>query len=54
MEDEQLLTRRFAVASYAQDILDRCTYNVGLMRFVGGQYWDTEGYNINVYRDTSC
>ncbi|KAG4411096.1 hypothetical protein IFR04_015768 [Cadophora malorum] len=42
------------MTSYAQDILDRCTYNVGLMRFVGGQYWDTEGYNINVYRDTSC
>ncbi|KAH7380835.1 hypothetical protein BKA64DRAFT_727540 [Cadophora sp. MPI-SDFR-AT-0126] len=42
------------MASYAQDILNKCTYDVGIMRFVGGQAWDTEGYNINVYRDTSC
>ncbi|PVH83075.1 hypothetical protein DL98DRAFT_569920 [Cadophora sp. DSE1049] len=42
------------MASYAQDILNKCTYEVGIMRFVGGQAWDTQGYNINVYRDTSC
>ncbi|KAK0117755.1 hypothetical protein ONS95_012081 [Cadophora gregata] len=42
------------MASYAQDILKRCTYEVGLMRLVGGQAWDTDGYNVNVYRDTSC
>ncbi|KAH9219475.1 hypothetical protein DL95DRAFT_292105 [Leptodontidium sp. 2 PMI_412] len=42
------------MTSYVQDILNRCAYSVGLMRLVGGQAWDTDGYNVNVMRDTSC
>ncbi|KAH7323765.1 hypothetical protein BKA65DRAFT_555438 [Rhexocercosporidium sp. MPI-PUGE-AT-0058] len=42
------------MASYIQDILNRCAYSVGLIRLVGGQAWDTDGYNVNVMRDTSC
>ncbi|KAG4429725.1 hypothetical protein IFR05_014790 [Cadophora sp. M221] len=42
------------MASYVQDTLNRCAYSVGLMRLVGGQAWDTDGYNVNIMRDTSC
>ncbi|KAH7323766.1 hypothetical protein BKA65DRAFT_598315 [Rhexocercosporidium sp. MPI-PUGE-AT-0058] len=44
------------MASYAQDLRDRCTGNLaGYGRrskdHVGGQAWDTDGYNVNVYQD---
>ena len=39
------------MASYAQDLRDRCSH---LREYeyisVGGQAWDTDGYNINVHR----
>ncbi|KAH7380836.1 hypothetical protein BKA64DRAFT_222054 [Cadophora sp. MPI-SDFR-AT-0126] len=42
------------MASYAQEIKDRCTITRRkLPDECGGQFWDTEGYNINVFRD-SC
>ncbi|PVH83074.1 hypothetical protein DL98DRAFT_413502, partial [Cadophora sp. DSE1049] len=39
------------MASYAQDLRDRCSHLKGYQYIsVGGQAWDTDGYNVNVYR----
>ncbi|KAK0117754.1 hypothetical protein ONS95_012080 [Cadophora gregata] len=40
------------MASYAQEIKDRCTIRERKQPDrCGGQFWDTEGYNINVFND---
>ncbi|KAK0107122.1 hypothetical protein ONS95_003828 [Cadophora gregata] len=52
-QDKEIRPTCDLIAAFAQVMLDKCLIRRGIFQhnLVGGQYWDNENWNVNIYSD---